>query len=107
MLTEEEKTLLASLREKHTTIKAVRMPNGALYVIRKPGREWDRAGNRSGERDAQAFSIQRDLVMSITVHPASREEADKLLRDFGASVHVLFGAAAKMAGADVEEVGED
>jgi hypothetical protein len=103
-LSEEERKVIAEIREKHgDAIKAKRLKTGELVVVRKPGFEYQRATNRLGKRDAEVYDIQLHLVQQCTVYPG-RDELGRLLDEYKGLVILLADAIDDLSKGDADDV---
>lgn len=104
-MTEDEKQLLAELREKHGKIKAYRVDD-QLIVIRRPKSEMVRAVQRAQEKNANQYAVGKDLILSVAVHP-DRDTVKALLDGAPLALDEIIAGAQLLAKGGVEELGEE
>ncbi len=103
VLSEEEKSAIQKAREQYgDDIKAKRI-KGQLFIVRRPGFEYQRAVNKLGKRDADVYDIQLNLVQSNLVYP-DRPIASEFLTQYKGTVQVLAEAIGDLASPKDEDV---
>lgn len=87
--TEEEKTILTSLEEKHKRIFAFKVKGHGLIVLRKPKRdEWRRYQTALKDGRSDAYILQENIARSLMCYPGP-EALDAVLDDYP-GMHSIF-----------------